>query len=76
VFDEVRGLSLHGSHTQPSLLSHPCYLSPSQILDEGSHLRPLHETRDSKEGITDIKYAPNNRFMATATADTWVDIYK
>jgi hypothetical protein len=47
-----------------------------QILDEGSHLRHLHEARDSKEGITDIKYAPSNRLMAAATADTWVDIYK
>ncbi|KAJ9506292.1 hypothetical protein QJQ45_013870, partial [Haematococcus lacustris] len=46
-----------------------------KVLDQGSHLRPLHQAHDSKEGVSDIKYSPNNRFLAVATFDTWIDLY-
>mmetsp|Transcript_34365 Transcript_34365/g.76299 ORF Transcript_34365/g.76299 Transcript_34365/m.76299 type:complete len:1172 (-) Transcript_34365:306-3821(-) len=46
-----------------------------KILDEGANLRPLHEARDSREGIADLKYSPNNRFLAVAEFDTNIDIY-
>lgn len=47
-----------------------------QILDEGSNLRPLSVMKDSKEGIHDLKYSPNNRYLAAATFDCWIDVYK
>ena len=50
--------------------------SPPQILDEGENLRPLHEMKDLNEAVSDIKYAPNNKFMAVASNATVVDIYK
>ncbi|KXZ42690.1 hypothetical protein GPECTOR_124g490 [Gonium pectorale] len=40
-----------------------------------STLQPVHRCRDSREGVTDIKYSPDGRLMAAATADTWIDIY-
>jgi microtubule-associated protein-like 6 len=46
-----------------------------QVLDEGANLRPLHSCRDCKEGVSDLKYSPNNRFLAAATFDTWIDVY-
>lgn len=46
-----------------------------KVLDEGANLRPLHDVKDSKEGIMDLRYSPNAHFLAAATADTWVDIY-
>ncbi len=48
--------------------------TPSQILLE-STLKPVHKCKDSREGVTDIKYSPDSRLMAAATADTWIDIY-
>ncbi|MEW5311518.1 MAG: hypothetical protein WDW38_003227 [Sanguina aurantia] len=45
-----------------------------RILDCDS-LRPVHACKDSKEGVLDLKYSPNNRFMASSTADMWVDVY-
>lgn len=45
-----------------------------QILLE-STLKPVHKCKDSREGVTDIKYSPDSRLMAAATADTWIDIY-
>lgn len=44
------------------------------MLLEGT-LQPVHKAKDSREGITDIKYSPDCRLMAAATADTWIDIY-
>ncbi|KAG2422675.1 hypothetical protein HXX76_015839 [Chlamydomonas incerta] len=40
-----------------------------------STLKPVHKCKDSREGVTDIKYSPDSRLMAAATADTWIDIY-
>ncbi|GIL71077.1 hypothetical protein Vretifemale_1483 [Volvox reticuliferus] len=40
-----------------------------------SNLQPVHKTKDSREGITDLKYSPDCRLLAAATADTWIDIY-
>ncbi|GLC69071.1 hypothetical protein PLESTF_000783800 [Pleodorina starrii] len=40
-----------------------------------STLQPVHKTKDSREGITDLKYSPDCRHLAAATADTWIDIY-
>lgn len=47
-----------------------------QILDEGENLRPIHDVKDLKEAVSDIKYSPNNRFMAVASNETVIDIYK
>lgn len=46
------------------------------MLDEGENLRPIHEAKDSKEGIADLKYAPGDRMLAAATFDTAVDLYR
>lgn len=45
-----------------------------QVLLEGT-LQPVHKARDSREGITDLKYSPDGRYLAVATADAWVDVY-
>ena len=47
-----------------------------QILDEGANLMPVHECKDSTQGIYDLKYSPDGRFLATATYDAWLDVYK
>ncbi len=47
-----------------------------QVLDEGGNLRPLHSCRDSQQGIHDLKYSPSGKFLAAATFDTWIDIYR
>jgi len=46
-----------------------------KVLDEGSNLCPIHSCKDSVQGVSDIMYSPNNRFMAASTYDTWIDIY-
>jgi len=48
----------------------------AQVLDEGSNLCPIHSCHDSSQGVMDLMYAPNNRALAAATSDTWIDIYK
>jgi len=47
-----------------------------QVLDEGNNLCPIHSCKDSAQGVSDLMYSPNNRFMAASTYDTWIDIYK
>ena len=47
-----------------------------QIMDESKNMCPIHTCKDTKEGITDIKYSPNNRLMAVYTHDTVIDIYR
>eukprot|EP00955_Chlamydomonas_euryale_P048071 353862-Chlamydomonas_euryale.AAC.1 len=47
-----------------------------KILDEGQNLRPIHEAKDSREGIADVKYSPGNRMLAAATYDTVIDLYR
>ncbi|GFR42919.1 hypothetical protein Agub_g3919, partial [Astrephomene gubernaculifera] len=40
-----------------------------------SSLQPVHRAKDSREGLTDLKYSPDGRLLAAATADAWIDIY-
>ena len=48
----------------------------SQVLDAGNNLCPLHNCRDSVQGVSDLMYSPNSHFLAAATYDTWIDVYK
>jgi len=45
-----------------------------RILDEDS-LDILKEIKDSKQGISDLMYSPNNKFLAVGTYDAWIDVY-
>lgn len=46
-----------------------------KILDEGQNLRPIHEMKDSKEGVADLKYSPNGKLLAASLYDTMIDVY-
>ena len=39
------------------------------------NLQPLYEWQDLRQPITDMKYSPNNRYLAVAGNDTYIDIY-
>ena len=45
-----------------------------KILAE-DNLQPLYEFQDLKQPITDMKYSPNNKYLAIAGHDTYIDIY-
>ncbi|KAG1660169.1 hypothetical protein FOA52_005269 [Chlamydomonas sp. UWO 241] len=45
-----------------------------KILNEDG-LDIIKEFKDSKQGISDIKYSPDNTLLAVATYDAWIDIY-
>lgn len=53
----------------------PALPSPAFQVVLESTLQPVHRTKDSREGVTDLKYSPDGRLLAAATADTWIDIY-
>lgn len=38
-------------------------------------LYPLFEARDMNQDITDLKYSPDNCYLAVASADTFIDVY-
>ena len=35
----------------------------------------MHDCKDCKDGVADIKYSPNGKLMAVATFDCHIDIY-
>lgn len=47
-----------------------------QVLDYGNDMESIHTFDDSAQGITDIKYSPNNKYIAVSTRDAWIDLYK
>ena len=68
--------SVNSSYLVLCTAHHAAIYAHTQILDEGSNLCPIHSCKDSAQGVSDIMYSPNNRFMAASTYDTWIDIYK
>ena len=50
------------THTTP-----PCRCV-AQVLEE-SELRPVWNTKDSNQGISELRYSPNNKMLAAATYD-------
>ena len=45
-----------------------------KVLDELT-LRPVWEGKDCTQAISDMKYSPNNRYLAVASHDTYIDVY-
>ena len=45
------------------------------VLDEQT-LRPIFEAKDCGQAIADLKYSPDNRYLAVASHDTHIDIYR
>lgn len=45
-----------------------------KVLDELT-LRPVWEAHDCTQAISDLKYSPNNRYLAVASHDAYIDVY-
>lgn len=51
-----------------------CAYFCEQIVSQ-HNLGPIFTTKDVNQGIADLKYSPDNRYLAVASFDTFIDIY-